>query len=209
MKRTLISTLIAALFALPSVASAQEPTTAMADSTESDSAATEELPSAEEDDADAEDGDDILQVIALPMATDELRESGVEEEEIQEALEGAEEVGLSAGETSEVLLEEQGGSRYAFLSSDGRLLALADQTDGNINFNGDDALVLTYAGSQPVDSFGVVGVDPGSYLVLDRATRSTLAGSVTWFDISRSSIPASTMTSASESFWQQIPQAPP
>lgn len=48
-------------------------------------------------------------------------------------------------------------------SADAGLLALANQTDGNINFNGDDALVLTYAGSQPVDSFGRVGEDPGGY----------------------------------------------
>lgn len=48
-------------------------------------------------------------------------------------------------------------------SADAGLLALANQTSGNINFNGDDALVLTYAGSQPVDSFGRVGEDPGSY----------------------------------------------
>jgi len=106
MKRTLISTLIATLFALPAVAQAEEAKTAMADSTESDSAATEELVSPDEDDADAEDGDDILQIISLPLATGELRESGVEEEEIQEALAGAEEVGLSAGETSEILIEE-------------------------------------------------------------------------------------------------------
>ncbi|MEN8007063.1 MAG: lamin tail domain-containing protein [Candidatus Krumholzibacteriota bacterium] len=43
------------------------------------------------------------------------------------------------------------------------LLALADQTDANLNFNGDDALVLMYAGTQPVDSFGRVGEDPGDY----------------------------------------------
>lgn len=48
-------------------------------------------------------------------------------------------------------------------SSGPELLAMADQTDGNINFNGNDALVLTYAGTQPVDSFGRVGEDPGSY----------------------------------------------
>lgn len=43
------------------------------------------------------------------------------------------------------------------------LLALADQTDGNLNFNGDDALVLMYAGATVVDSFGRVGEDPGDY----------------------------------------------
>jgi predicted extracellular nuclease len=42
------------------------------------------------------------------------------------------------------------------------LLALADQTDGNINFNGNDALVLTFSGSVVIDSFGRVGEDPGS-----------------------------------------------
>ena len=55
-------------------------------------------------------------------------------------------------------------------SADAALLGLADQTDGNINFNGNDALVLTYAGSQPVDSFGQVGVDPGSYWSCDEGT---------------------------------------
>jgi len=43
------------------------------------------------------------------------------------------------------------------------LLALANQTDSNLNFNGDDALVLMYAGTQAVDSFGRVGEDPGDY----------------------------------------------
>lgn len=43
------------------------------------------------------------------------------------------------------------------------LLVKADQTDGNINFNGDDALVLTLGGSTVIDSFGRVGEDPGSF----------------------------------------------
>lgn len=47
--------------------------------------------------------------------------------------------------------------------SEAALLALADQTDANLNFNGDDALVLMYAGTQPVDSFGRIGEDPGDY----------------------------------------------
>jgi len=47
------------------------------------------------------------------------------------------------------------------------LLAFADQTDGNLNFNGDDALVLVFDGSQAVDSFGQVGVDPGDYWSCD------------------------------------------
>lgn len=48
----------------------------------------------------------------------------------------------------------------------GVLLALADQTNGNLNFNGDDALVLAFNGI-PVDSFGRVGEDPGSYWSCD------------------------------------------
>ncbi len=51
--------------------------------------------------------------------------------------------------------------------SDPSILALADQTDGNLNFNGDDALVLVFAGSQVVDSFGQVGVDPGDFWSCD------------------------------------------
>ena len=46
-------------------------------------------------------------------------------------------------------------------SADAAILALADQTSVEINFNGDDALVLR-EGSFPVDSFGQVGMDPGS-----------------------------------------------
>ncbi len=51
--------------------------------------------------------------------------------------------------------------------ADPALLALANQTDGNLNFNGDDALVLVFAGSQVVDSFGQVGVDPGDFWSCD------------------------------------------
>jgi hypothetical protein len=40
------------------------------------------------------------------------------------------------------------------------LLAYADQTDANLNFNGNDALVLVFGGSTVVDSFGRVGEDP-------------------------------------------------
>jgi len=40
------------------------------------------------------------------------------------------------------------------------LLALADQTNANLNFNGNDALVLSLAGN-PIDSIGRVGEDPG------------------------------------------------
>lgn len=48
-------------------------------------------------------------------------------------------------------------------SADATLLAMADQTSTNINFNGNDALVLTFGGSTVIDSFGRVGEDPGSY----------------------------------------------
>jgi len=47
--------------------------------------------------------------------------------------------------------------------SESALLALANQIDSELNFNGNDALVLLYAGSQVVDSFGRVGEDPGDY----------------------------------------------
>ena len=42
-----------------------------------------------------------------------------------------------------------------------------------------------------------------------RASRSILAGSRTWFDTSTSLIPPRAKTSASDTFWQQTPQAPP
>jgi len=48
-------------------------------------------------------------------------------------------------------------------SADAILLALSDQTNTNINFNGDDALVLALGGSTVIDSFGRVGEDPGSF----------------------------------------------
>ena len=40
--------------------------------------------------------------------------------------------------------------------------AVADQTSSELNFNGDDALVLSFNGN-PVDSFGRVGEDPGDF----------------------------------------------
>lgn len=46
-------------------------------------------------------------------------------------------------------------------SANAEILAKANQTSGNLVFNGDDALVL-YRGSEIVDSFGQVGVDPGT-----------------------------------------------
>ncbi|WP_323975970.1 ExeM/NucH family extracellular endonuclease [Aeromonas hydrophila] len=46
-------------------------------------------------------------------------------------------------------------------SASSEILAKANRTSGNLVFNGDDALVL-YRGSEIVDSFGQVGVDPGT-----------------------------------------------
>ena len=46
--------------------------------------------------------------------------------------------------------------------ADATLLGHADQTDVNLNFNGNDALVLVFGGSTVVDSFGRVGEDPGT-----------------------------------------------
>ncbi len=46
-------------------------------------------------------------------------------------------------------------------SASSEILAKANQTSGNLVFNGDDALVL-YRGSEIIDSFGQVGVDPGT-----------------------------------------------
>jgi len=48
-------------------------------------------------------------------------------------------------------------------------LEVADQTSADLNFNGDDALVLTFNG-QPIDSFGRVGEDPGSFWSCDGGT---------------------------------------
>jgi len=47
--------------------------------------------------------------------------------------------------------------------ADAALLAFADQTDAQLNFNGNDALVLSADGGRIVDSFGQVGFDPGQY----------------------------------------------
>jgi len=46
-------------------------------------------------------------------------------------------------------------------SADAGLLALADQTSGNMNWNGDDAVVLTDGGTF-LDVIGQVGFDPGT-----------------------------------------------
>ncbi|AUU20959.1 ExeM/NucH family extracellular endonuclease [Aeromonas caviae] len=46
-------------------------------------------------------------------------------------------------------------------SANAEILAKANQTSGNLVFNGDDALVL-YRGSEIIDSVGQVGVDPGT-----------------------------------------------
>ena len=48
-------------------------------------------------------------------------------------------------------------------------LSLADQTSAELNFNGDDAVVLTFNGS-PIDRIGRVGEDPGDYWACDAGT---------------------------------------
>ncbi len=45
--------------------------------------------------------------------------------------------------------------------ADDEILALADQTDKQLKFNGNDAIVLSYNGTA-VDSIGQVGFDPGT-----------------------------------------------
>jgi predicted extracellular nuclease len=45
--------------------------------------------------------------------------------------------------------------------ADAAWLALANQVDANLNFNGNDAIVLTHGGTV-VDAFGRVGEDPGT-----------------------------------------------
>lgn len=50
----------------------------------------------------------------------------------------------------------------AHSNADAAILAEADQTSGAGLWNGDDALVLYGAGDTVIDSFGTVGVDPGS-----------------------------------------------
>ncbi|MFD2824436.1 beta strand repeat-containing protein, partial [Lacinutrix iliipiscaria] len=47
-------------------------------------------------------------------------------------------------------------------SSIGAFLTEADLTDSNLNFNGDDAVALLKSGT-PIDIFGTIGEDPGSY----------------------------------------------
>ncbi len=56
------------------------------------------------------------------------------------------------------------GGVYVVVNSlaDTALLAMADMTDVEMVFSGNDALVLSYGG-QPVDSIGRVGEDPGSF----------------------------------------------
>jgi len=55
-------------------------------------------------------------------------------------------------------------------SADAGLLAVADQTDSEINFSGNDALVLKFGGSTVIDSFGRVGEDPDNYWSCDDGT---------------------------------------
>ena len=53
--------------------------------------------------------------------------------------------------------------------ADATLLAMADMTDAELVFSGNDALVLSYGG-QPIDSIGRIGEDPGSYWGCDDGT---------------------------------------
>jgi hypothetical protein len=55
--------------------------------------------------------DDILAVINLPIAAADAREAGVEEVEIKEALDTTRDVGLSAGDASEIVAEEADQTR--------------------------------------------------------------------------------------------------
>ena len=56
--------------------------------------------------SEASAGDDILVVIDLPLAADLARESGLAEAEIAATIQVAQEAGVSAGEASEVLVQE-------------------------------------------------------------------------------------------------------
>ncbi len=47
--------------------------------------------------------------------------------------------------------------------ADAELMLHSDQTDADINFSGNDAIVLVFGGSTIIDSLGRVGEDPGSY----------------------------------------------
>lgn len=59
-----------------------------------------------------------------------------------------------------VSLPIEGTFVITHVDADAALLALADQTNGNINFNGDDTIVLVRDGAV-IDAFGQVGFDPG------------------------------------------------
>lgn len=51
----------------------------------------------------------------------------------------------------------------AHTSANASILAVADETSGNLNFNGDDAIRVLHIGSGALmDSIGQVGFDPGS-----------------------------------------------
>ncbi len=91
MKILTISSLLIAAMALPTLAHADVPP---------------EPPTAEvtaEAEASVEVEDDILMVIDLPIAALSARDAGLEEEEVAEAIEGAEDIGLSAADASIVL----------------------------------------------------------------------------------------------------------
>ncbi len=55
------------------------------------------------------------------------------------------------------------GDTFVLVNSnaDAELLALANQTSGNLTFNGDDAVVLVKS-DEVIDCIGTVGFDPGS-----------------------------------------------
>lgn len=61
-----------------------------------------------------------------------------------------------------VSLPPGGAHVIVYSLADAALLAYADQTDANLNFNGNDALVLKFGASTVIDSFGRVGEDPGT-----------------------------------------------
>ncbi len=71
--------------------------------------------------------------------------------------------GVTAGSTATLTGTIAAGDVYVLANSQAvpAVLAVADTTSGVINFNGDDAVVLRKAGVA-IDSFGQVGVDPGT-----------------------------------------------
>jgi len=85
MKTLTISSLLVAVMALPAVAHADLLPSPKVEATA---------------EVSAEVSDDILMIIDLPIAALSAREAGIEEAEIAETIEGAEEIGLSASDTT-------------------------------------------------------------------------------------------------------------